>query len=151
MVFFFAVESKRGNGQLTACEVLLFHHEEMGIPWELAKLGVRKGMWGTVQKIEPGLRAYQEAKASGAPLSRSAFMANVNTKISPEYLQSIGSSDDLSQIESAIPSDKPKGVNVPKMLVIGGAVALACSLDKGLLTKYLLFGAARRFANMGKR
>ncbi|XP_058786692.1 uncharacterized protein LOC131661248 [Vicia villosa] len=146
-----AVESKRGNGQLTACEVLLFHHEEMGIPWELAKLGVRKGMWGTVQKIEPGLRAYQEAKASGAPLSRSAFMASVNTKISPEYLQSIGSSDDLSQIESATTSDKPKGVNVPKMLVIGGAVALACSLDKGLLTKYLLFGVARRFANMGKR
>lgn len=151
MFFFLTVESKRGNGQLTACEVLLFHHEEMGIPWELAKLGVRKGMWGTVQKVEPGLRAYQEAKASGAPLSRSAFMASVNTKISPEYLQSIGSSDDLSQIDSAITSDKPKGVNVPKMLVIGGAVALACSLDKGLLTKYLLFGVARRFANMGKR
>lgn len=151
MFLFLTVESKRGNGQLTACEVLLFHHEEMGIPWELAKLGVRKGMWGTVQKVEPGLRAYQEAKASGAPLSRSAFMANVNTKISPEYLQSIGSSDDLSQIDSAITSDKPKGVNVPKMLVIGGAVALACSLDKGLLTKYLLFGVARRFANMGKR
>lgn len=151
MFLFLTVESKRGNGQLTACEVLLFHHEEMGIPWELAKLGVRKGMWGTVQKVEPGLCAYQEAKASGAPLSRSAFMANVNTKISPEYLQSIGSSDDLSQIDSAITSDKPKGVNVPKMLVIGGAVALACSLDKGLLTKYLLFGVARRFANMGKR
>ncbi|KAK2390859.1 hypothetical protein P8452_28054 [Trifolium repens] len=146
-----AVESKRDKGQLTACEVLLFHHEEMGIPWEIAKLGVRKGMWGTVQKIEPGLRAYQEAKASGAPLSHSAVMAGVNTKISPEYLQSIGSSNDLSETESAITSDKPKGMNVPKMLVIGGAVALACSLDKGLLTKYVLFGVARRFANMAKR
>jgi hypothetical protein len=151
ILFFFTVESKRDKGQLTACEVLLFHHEEMGIPWEIAKLGVRKGMWGTVQKIEPGLRAYQEAKASGAPLSHSAFMAGVNTKISPEYLQSIGSSNDLSETESAITSDKPKGMNVPKMLVIGGAVALACSLDKGLLTKYVLFGVARRFANMAKR
>lgn len=150
-----AVESKRDNGQLTACEVLLFHHEEMGIPWEIAKLGVRKGMWGMVQKIEPGLRAYQEAKASGAPLSRSAFMAGVNTKISPEYLQSIGSSDDGSlQTESAITSDdKPKGMTVPKMLVIGGAVALACSLDKGLVTKAVIFGVAKRFgfANLGKR
>ncbi|GMP38171.1 hypothetical protein CsSME_00009520 [Camellia sinensis var. sinensis] len=40
---------RAGDGQLTACEVLLFHHEEMGIPWEIAKL--------EVQKIDPGLRA----------------------------------------------------------------------------------------------
>ncbi|CAJ1974478.1 unnamed protein product [Sphenostylis stenocarpa] len=146
-----AVESKRGTGQLTACEVLLFHHEEMGIPWEIAKLGVRKGMWGTVQKIEPGLRSYQEARASGASLSHSAFMAQVNTKISPEYLQSIGTNDNSEEIVSVASSEKPQGVNIPKMLVIGGAVALACSLDRGLVTKYLLFGVARRFANIGKR
>lgn len=146
-----AVESKRGTGQLTACEVLLFHHEEMGIPWEIAKLGVRKGMWGTVQKIEPGLRAYQEARASGAALSHSAFMAQVNTKISPEYLQSIGADDNSGENESVVASEKPQGLNVPKMLVIGGAIALACSLDRGLVTKYVLFGVARRFANIGKR
>lgn len=145
------MESNRGNGQLTACEVLLFHHEEMGIPWEIAKLGVRKGMWGTVQKIEPGLRAYQEARASGAALSHSAFMAQVNTKISPEYLQSIGGDDNSAENESLVASEKPQGMNIPKMLVIGGAVALACSLDRGLVTKYLLFGVARRFANIGKR
>ncbi|XP_061364051.1 uncharacterized protein LOC133307542 [Gastrolobium bilobum] len=146
-----AVESKRGHGQLTACEVLLFHHEEMGIPWEIAKLGVRKGMWGTVQKIEPGLRAYQDARASGAPLSRCAFMAQVNTKINPEYLQSIGASENTSETESVIPADKPQGVNIPKILVIGGAIALACSLDRGLVTKYVIFGVARRFANIGRR
>lgn len=146
-----AVESNRGNGQLTACEVLLFHHEEMGIPWEIAKLGVRKGMWGMVQKIEPGLRAYQEARAAGAPLSRAAFMAQVNTKISPDYLQSIGTTENSSETENAVATDKPQGVNIPKMLVIGGAVALACSLDRGLVTKYVIFGVARRFANLGKR
>ncbi|XP_027357131.1 uncharacterized protein LOC113866489 isoform X2 [Abrus precatorius] len=146
-----AVESSRGNGQLTACEVLLFHHEEMGIPWEIAKLGVRKGMWGTVQKIEPGLRAYQEARSSGAALSHSAFMAQVNTKISPEYLESIGASENSLENQSVVASDKPQGVNIPKMLVIGGAIALACSLDRGLVTKYLIFGVARRFANIGKR
>lgn len=148
---FIPVESNRNKGQLTACEVLLFHHEEMGIPWEIAKLGVRKGMWGTVQKIEPGLRAYQEAKASGAPLSRSAFMAQVNTKINPEYLQSIGTAENSTETESVITSEKPQGVNIPKMLVIGGAVALACSLDRGLVTKYVIFGVARRFANIGRR
>lgn len=123
----------------------------MGIPWEIAKLGVRKGMWGTVQKIEPGLRAYQEARASGAALSHSAFMAQVNTKISPEYLQSIGGNEDSTENESVVALDKPQGVNIPKMLVIGGAIALACSLDRGLVTKYVLFGVARRFANIGKR
>ncbi|OIW22030.1 hypothetical protein TanjilG_30303 [Lupinus angustifolius] len=146
-----AVESKRNNGQLTACEVLLFHHEEMGIPWEIAKLGVRKGMWGTVQKIEPGLRAYQEARASGAPLSQPAYMAQVNTKINLEYLQSIGTNESSPETENVITAEKPQGVNVPKMLVIGGAIALACSLDKGLVTKYVIFGVARRLANIGKK
>ncbi|GFY84017.1 polyketide cyclase/dehydrase and lipid transport superfamily protein [Actinidia rufa] len=65
-----AVASSKGNGQLTACEVILFHHEDMGIPWEIAKFGVRQGMWGAVKKIERGLRAYQKERASGAPLSR---------------------------------------------------------------------------------
>lgn len=104
-----------------------------------------------VQKIEPGLRAYQEARAAGAPLSRAAFMAQVNTKISPDYLQSIGTTENSSETENAVVTDKPQGVNIPKMLVIGGAVALACSLDRGLVTKYVIFGVARRFANLGKR
>ena len=145
------MESKRAKGQLTACEVILFHHEEMGIPWEIAKIGVKKGMWGTVQKIEPGLHAYQETRASGAPLSRQAFMAQINTKISPEYLENIGAAENQSETEIVTSCDKPQGVNIPKMLVIGGAIALACSLDRGLMTKYVIFGVARRFANIGRR
>ncbi|KAJ7959428.1 StAR-related lipid transfer protein like [Quillaja saponaria] len=146
-----AVESKRYNGQLTACEVLLFHHEDMGIPWEIAKLGVRKGMWGAVQKIEPGLRTYQQARASGAPLSRPAFMAQINTKVNPRYLQSLGGTDNQSENEIATTSERPPGMQIPKILIIGGAVALACTLDQGLLTKAVIFGVARRFANLGKR
>ncbi|KAL0324606.1 UNVERIFIED_CONTAM: hypothetical protein Scaly_2427700 [Sesamum calycinum] len=80
-------ESKR-DGRLTACEVLLFHHEDMGIPWEIAKLGVRQGMWGAVKKIDPGLRSYQKHRASGSPLSHSGFMAQINTKVSPDLLES---------------------------------------------------------------
>ncbi|KAK9004659.1 hypothetical protein V6N11_042119 [Hibiscus sabdariffa] len=40
------VESRKGDGQLYACEVTLVHYEDMGIPKDVAKLGVRHGMWG---------------------------------------------------------------------------------------------------------
>ncbi|KAK4758579.1 hypothetical protein SAY87_019880 [Trapa incisa] len=152
-----AAESKR-DGQLTACEVILFHHEDMGIPWEIAKLGVRQGMWGAVKKIEPGLRSYQKARASGeAPISRCAFMAQINTKVSEDYLNSLDSSSSSSKksdTENKTLNSCEKnqlGKKVPKLLVYGGAVLLACSLDRGLLTKALIFGAARRAGQIGKR
>lgn len=151
--FIRAVESKRGDGQLTACEVLLFHHEDMGIPWEIAKLGVRQGMWGAVKKIEAGLRAYQKHRVSGAPLSRSGLMAQINTKVSADYLRSLESNTSNS-LEGENP-DSPKKPseknNIPKILVVGGAVLLACTLDRGLLTKAVIFGVARRFARIGRR
>ncbi|KAK1572299.1 hypothetical protein Q3G72_030361 [Acer saccharum] len=146
-----AAESRGGNGQLSACEVLLFHHEDMGIPNEIAKLGIRQGMWGAVKKIEPGLRAYQKERASGAPLSRPAFMAQINTKINPDYLRALEGAEDLPENEVAATSDKPQDNNIPKLLVLGGAIILACSLDRGLLPKAFIFGVARRFANMGKK
>ncbi|PON83664.1 START domain containing protein [Trema orientale] len=146
-----AVESTSGDGQLTACEVLLFHHEDMGIPWELAKIGVKKGMWGTVKKIDTGFRAYQKERASGAPLSRPAFMASINTKINPDYMRSLGEADDSLETQFGTSSEKPQGRNIPKLLIIGGAIIFACTLDHGLLTKTLIFGVARRFANAGKR
>ncbi|GAB4858609.1 hypothetical protein Ancab_010083 [Ancistrocladus abbreviatus] len=146
-----AVESRRGNGQMTASEVLLFHHEDMGIPWEIAKLGVRQGMWGAVKKIDPGLRAYQKARASGEPLSGPASMAHFNTKVSPEYLRSLlgeDNDDDQSETQVAAQADKKSGINIPKLLFFGGAVAFAWSLDRGLLTKAVIFGVARRFGRM---
>lgn len=146
------VESRRGDGQLTACEVLLFHHEDMGIPWEIAKLGIRQGMWGAVKKIDPGLRKYQKERASVASLSRSAYMAHINTKVCADYLSSLESSrSSVSDKEKLNSSEKQLGRNIPKLLVVGGAVALACSLDRGLLTKAVIFGVARRFAKIGRR
>ncbi|KAL2237875.1 uncharacterized protein LOC105164409 [Sesamum indicum] len=143
-------ESKRDR-RLTACEVLLFHHEDMGIPWEIAKLGVRQGMWGAVKKIDPGLRSYQKHRASGSPLSHCGFMAQINTKVSPELLESQESTSSASEVEPIGSADKPSGRGIPKMLVVGGAIALACTIDRGLLTKAVIFGVARRFANMGRR
>ncbi|XP_010544864.1 PREDICTED: uncharacterized protein LOC104817383 [Tarenaya hassleriana] len=148
-----AVESRRREGEMTACEVLLFHHEDMGIPWEIAKLGVRQGMWGAVKKIEPGLRLYQKLRSSSAaggggamPLSASASMAQINTKVNLDDLfldKEKGSSSSSSPVVDS--PRRPLG----KILLVGGAIAVACSLDKGLLTKAVIFGVARRFANMG--
>ncbi|KAK2972788.1 hypothetical protein RJ640_028316 [Escallonia rubra] len=145
------VGSRKGNGHLTACEVMLFHHEDMGIPGEIAKFGIRQGMWAAVKKIERGLRAYQKVRASGAPLSRTAFMAQINTKIDPDYLKSLESDEDSTETEVVGPLEKPTRMNVPKLVLIGAAVGLACSLDRGLLTKAVIFGVARRFANLGRR
>ncbi|GAB2274239.1 hypothetical protein Dimus_009005 [Dionaea muscipula] len=148
-----AAESrKRGDtdGQATACEVMLFHHEDMGIPWEIAKLGVRQGMWGTVKKIEPGLRAYQKERAAGAPLSRSALMAHVNTKVGSDYLRDLETDGSELPVDAGSP-EKGSGMNIPKLLLVGGAIALAaCSLDKGLLTKAVIFGVARKFVRIGR-
>ena len=145
------MESRRGNGQLTACEVLLFHHEDMGIPWEIAKLGIRQGMWGAVKKIEPGLRAYQKERASLAPLSRAASMAQINTKINTDYLRSLECNEDLSKSDIAITSENPLAKNISRVLIFGGVIVLACSLDRGLLSKAFIFGVGRRLANRGKR
>ncbi|KAM7280210.1 hypothetical protein ACFE04_007344 [Oxalis oulophora] len=149
-----AVESRKGDGQMTACEVLLFHHEDMGIPWEIAKLGVRQGMWGAVKTIERGFRSYQKERALGNPLTHCAYMAHINTKVTAEYLKALENSS--SSISSDIvvcqeSDEKPQGRNIPKLLVVGGAVVLACSLDRGLLTKAVIFGVARRFAKFGRR
>lgn len=147
-----AVEPMRGGAEKTACEVLLFHYEDMGIPWEIAKLGVRQGMWGCVKKIEPGLRAYQAARNSGEPPSRFATMAAVNTKITSKHLRSSSmNSNDTSKGIVEAEKERPWRSNMPKFLIVGGAVALACTLDRGLLTKAVIFGVARRFAKIGGR
>uniref|UniRef100_A0ACD5TC07 Uncharacterized protein n=1 Tax=Avena sativa TaxID=4498 RepID=A0ACD5TC07_AVESA len=138
-----AVESRRGNGGSTACEILLFHHEDMGIPNEIAKIGIRQGMWGCVKRIEPGLRAYQKARAAGEPPSKSALMARINTKVGDNFVRGLESNSDQSDIMEA--EEKPVKNRVARFLVLGGAVALACTLDQGLLTKAVIFGVARKF------
>ncbi|WOL04339.1 hypothetical protein Cni_G13060 [Canna indica] len=140
------------DGRMTACEVLLFHHEDMGIPWEIAKLGVKQGMWGCVKRVEPGLRTYQIARTSKeSTQSPSAAMAQVTTKFDAGKLRSLeenpSSSSDIIEVEK----QKHWASNLPKFFVVGGAVALACTLDNGLLSKAVIFGVARRFAKQGKK
>ncbi|KAF6998262.1 hypothetical protein CFC21_014397 [Triticum aestivum] len=147
------VESRNGDGAMTACEVLLFHHEDMGIPWSIAKLGVQQGMWGCVKRIEPGLRAYQTARAAGEPISKCAAMAHANTKFVADELTASENNTEAGSTSNNAQAEKPKHWtgNLPKVFVIGSVVALACTFDKGLLTKALVFGTARRFAGPGRR
>lgn len=135
----------------SACEVTLFHYEDAGIPRELARLGAKQAVWGHAKKIEPGLRAYQQARASGVPLplSRHAYMARVNTKVSSDYVKS--PTDGSSETDIVEANDTQSGYNVSKFLVIGSAVVLACSLDQGLLPKALILSLARKFGTIGKR
>ncbi|XP_042486733.1 uncharacterized protein LOC122066955 [Macadamia integrifolia] len=142
-----AVESRKGDGQLSACEVTLVHYEDMGIPKDVAKLGIRHGMWGTVKKLHSGMRAYQLARKSEVPLSRCALMARIATKIpidgSMNFLEPASSSEEVNNDENWEVRDH--GLDW-KWIVLGGTVAVVCGIHSGAIGKALLFGAARRLA-----
>jgi len=38
-----------------------------------------------------------------------------------------------------------------KWVILGGAVALACTIDRGAVGKFLVFGVARRLGRVGRR
>lgn len=51
-----------GRSGSPACEVVLMHYEDMGIQHDLAKLAVRRGMWGCVQNLERGLCSHKQRR-----------------------------------------------------------------------------------------
>ncbi|KAF5176912.1 Polyketide cyclase/dehydrase and lipid transport superfamily protein [Thalictrum thalictroides] len=142
------VQSRKEDGQLSACEVSLVHYEDMGIPKDVAKLGVRHGMWGTVKKVHSGMRAYQLARKCEASLSRSARMAQITTKIpitsTTDSSESPTEAEDQDQREHS-QQRLDHGVDW-RWAVVGGTIALVCGLHTGVIGKTLLFGAARRLA-----
>ncbi|ERN01408.1 uncharacterized protein LOC18429490 [Amborella trichopoda] len=142
-----AVESRKGDGQLSACEVTLVHYEDMGIPKDVAKVGVRHGMWGAVKKLHSGMRAYQLARKSGASLSRTATLARINTSIPMGWFSNSLADQSLTEEKSQVSELMKENHGVPwKLVFICGTVALVCGLHTGVVGKALLFGAARRLA-----
>lgn len=75
-------------------------------------------------------------------------MAQINTKVGDSFVRSLESDSDGSETVEA--EEKPARNRVARFLVLGGAVALACTLDQGLLTKALIFGVARKFVGQRK-
>ena len=153
-----AVESLKGDGQMTACEVMLFHHEEMGIQKDLAKLGIRQGMWGCVKKMEPGIVKYKASRKAGEPRSQSALAAQKSTKV-PRHLlneseqtsKTVDSSEGVNAIVVKDRDNRQDNRGYLKWVVLGGAVALACGIDRGAVGKFLVFGVAKRLGRVGRR
>ncbi|KAH9682224.1 START domain-containing protein [Citrus sinensis] len=143
-----AVESLKGDGQLSACEVNLIHYEEMGIPKDVAKLAIRHGMWGGVKKLNSGMKAYQNARKSDSSSPGRALMASITTKISVnesmESLDPVSSEEEKGQVANP-KYQKDHGIDW-KWIVIGGTVAVVCALHSGAIGKALLLGAGRRIA-----
>ncbi|GLT78676.1 hypothetical protein SLA2020_502040 [Shorea laevis] len=141
-----ALESQKGDGQLSACEVTLVHYEDMGIPKDVAKLGLRHGMWGAVKKLHSGMRAYQNARKLDASLSRCALMARITAKISfdrsRDTLEPVSDQREGQVID--VKRQKDHGVDW-KWIVVGG-VALVFGLRSGVIGKALLLGAGQRIA-----
>eukprot|EP00250_Pteridium_aquilinum_P012195 c20560_g1_i1 orf=628-1962(+) len=159
-----AVESMKNKGQMTACEVMFFHAEDMYIPKQIVKIGARQGMWGCVRRMEPALRKYQVHRSTGKMLSQSARLAQLYTRMPPNFFKVCGSitpkesSDDNLENECGDAARlnevvKHGSVNQGqwRWLIVGGAVVLACTLDRGMLGRAVIFGLARRFGRVNQR
>ncbi|MQL75827.1 hypothetical protein Taro_008218, partial [Colocasia esculenta] len=139
------VESRKQDGQLSACEVTLIHYEDMGIPKDVAKIGVRHGMWGAVKRLQSGMRAYQLARKSDSSLSRSALMARNTTKITLDGV--ICSLENEQSEEHDIQNAHKTGHGFDwRWVVIGGTIAVVCGMKTGIIGRTILYGAARRLA-----
>lgn len=141
------VQSPKQDGQQSACEVTLVHYEDMGIPKDVAKVGVRHGMWGAVKKFQSGFRAYQQMRDTENTLSRSAIMARVTTKTSIASSSCPLDQEPSNAAKTIDESENSRAVQPGfdwKWVVFGGAVAAVCVLNTGLVGKALLIGAASR-------
>lgn len=143
-----AVESRKQDGQISSCEVTLVHYEDMGIPKDVAKVGVRHGMWGAVKKLQSGMRAYQLMRKTETSLSRHATAAQITTKVQFIVDMDLSDESDASGEDESSRSNsndrKTGGHGIDwKWIAIGG-VAIVCGLHTGLIGKALLIGAARR-------
>lgn len=120
----------------------------MGIPKDVAKLGVRHGMWGAVKKLNSGLRAYQTARKPGAALSRSAQMAGITTKLNMDLVETSRVEEEEEErgrgVEKARRQKEQFSVDW-KWIALGG-VALACGLHSSAIGKALMVGAGQRLA-----
>jgi hypothetical protein len=126
----------------------------MGIPKDVAKLGVRHGMWGAVKKLQAGMRAYQLARktesCSGSPPARCALLAQITTKMPVTMLNQVSSTGTIEEGDGIVNHNRKKvehrgGIDW-RLIAVGGTVAVVCGLHSGLIGKALLFSAAKRLA-----
>lgn len=127
------------------------HSEDMLIQRDLAKLGVRRGIWPLVKKMEPGLRKYQAHRKSSSILSFSASMAQLATSVPASYFEESDTSTVTAQTEGKEETVKQGHVNSWKWVVIGGVVVLVCGFNRGAVGRVVVFGVAKRLSRLGRR
>lgn len=131
------MESPKQNGQWSACEVTLVHYEDMGIPKDIVKVGVRHSMWGSVKKLQSGMRAYQHARTSNTSLSKSVLLVQTATKFSTHIssltFHSNSSNRKNHNREIEIVKDDPR-IHW-RWVAMGGIAALLLTMAKKLQKK----------------
>lgn len=75
------------DGQLSASECVLIHHEEMGIQQDMARWAIRQGMWGVIKNLVKGYYKFHEewegkqaSLESAAPVQQIESMAASSTQ-----------------------------------------------------------------------
>ncbi|XP_030524305.1 uncharacterized protein LOC115736648 [Rhodamnia argentea] len=121
--------------QQPASEVILFHHEDIGVRKEIVKMCARAGMWGLVKKMEGAVQAYNLARASSTPRSSYAILACMTTKCGPLAVPAPYLEVDKDE---KLKGRQRKDVNVLKWLVVGG-VLIASGLTLQVTGKVVLF------------
>ncbi|KAI4386320.1 hypothetical protein MLD38_004261 [Melastoma candidum] len=102
-------------------EVLLFHHEDSGLPKEIVRMAARAGIWGLVKRMDTAVQSYSIVRASGAPPSEFARHAAVTTKFRPSTIPI-----EHTRREAETTAEKRKDSNAPWWLVLGGIVIVSC-------------------------
>ncbi|KAL3687122.1 hypothetical protein R1sor_013431 [Riccia sorocarpa] len=113
--------------------------------------GIRQGMWGCVKNMQPGLRKYQALRGQGKPPSNCARMARINTKVPTTFVRNLSLLDTsiLETYDNGVEKEKSKGGHL-RWFILGGALALACGVDRGAVGKVLVFGLARTPRRLGR-
>ena len=131
------MESQKGHS--TACEVLLFHSEDIGIQKMLAKVVVQRAMWGLVEKLEKGLHSYQMSRLNGTPPSRYTLLARTATQIPDTNLLLL---DEPYLTDDQFEEDEGHGFTTLRRKLkwlLAGGILIACGLKRRELGKGLLF------------
>ncbi|KAK3269807.1 hypothetical protein CYMTET_21769 [Cymbomonas tetramitiformis] len=118
------------DGQLSASECVLIHHEEMGIQQDMARWAIRQGMWGVIKNLVKGYYKFhvewEAKKASLASVARVQQIESVAAS-STQGAQSTGT----TPVEIKAPRKRRGLLKIASMLALVTTVLKAESKRKG--------------------
>jgi len=146
------------DGELSACEVILYHYEDMHLQPDIARLAVRKGMWPCVKSMAKGIVKFMESfppailarmpsglprngrprRASSATLRPSASFLGLGVEAitapgsESQHLEPQNLSESRRMATSQQEKRKRKWVQTAKkgtLIALGAAAALQCGFS----------------------